>query len=128
MAKRRGKTSRTLLVIEDDSFICKLLRVFLEHRGYEVEFAETYADGQAAIDATKPRVIILDIALPDGDGLDLLRHLREDLHRTEPVIVMTAYRREQKFVEAFERGATGFVTKPFDLEEFGEDIERVLSN
>ena len=128
MAKRKAKAARTLLVIEDDSYICKLLRVFLEHRGFEVEFAESYAAGEAAIDATRPRVIILDIALPDGDGLDLLRHLREDLQRTEPVIVITAFRREEKFIEAFERGATGFVTKPFDLEEFGNDIERVLTN
>jgi two-component system phosphate regulon response regulator PhoB len=115
-------------VIEDDSFIRNLLRTYLEHRGFDVQFAETYTEGEAAIDATKPRAIILDILLPDGDGLDLLRHIREDLGRTEPVIVMTALHREQKYVEAFERGATGFVTKPFDLEAFGERIERVLVN
>ena len=127
MAKT-AKRSRSLLVIEDDTYICKLLRLFLEHRGFDVEIAESYAAGEAAIDSTRPRVIILDIALPDGDGLDLLSHLREDLHRTEPVIIVTAFRREQKFFEAFERGATGFVTKPFDLDEFGADIERVLAN
>ena len=127
MATRRAK-SRSLLVIEDDPYIRNLLRVFLEHRGFEVTFAETYTAGEAAIDGTKPRVIILDIALPDGDGLELLRHLREDLRRREPVIVMTALQREQTYVEAFERGATGFVMKPFDLDEFAEDIERVLVN
>jgi DNA-binding response OmpR family regulator len=128
MARARTKRSRSLLVIEDDSYICNLLRVFLEHRGFDVTFAVTYAAGEAAIDEMKPRIVILDIALPDGDGLDLLRHFRDDLHRTEPVIIMTAYRREQKYVEAFERGATGFVTKPFDLQEFGDDLERILTN
>jgi len=128
MARPRAKRSRSLLVIEDDTFIRNLLRVFLEHRGFDVVFADTYAAGEQAIDTTRPRAIILDLKLPDGDGLDLLRHLREDLGRTEPVIVMTALRREMTFVEAFERGATGFVTKPFDLDEFGADIERAMSN
>ena len=127
MARARTKRSRSLLVIEDDVFISKLLRLFLEHRGFEVVIAETFADGEAAIASTKPRVIILDIALPDGDGLDLLRHLRRDLHRTEPVIVMTALGREQTLVEAYLRGATGFVSKPFDLKEFGAGIDRVLA-
>jgi DNA-binding response OmpR family regulator len=127
-ANARAKVSGPLLVIEDDDLISKLVRVIFEHRGYAVEVAETYADGAAAIEASKPRVIILDIALPDGDGLDLLRHLRRDLHRTEPVVVLTASRREDKYLQAFQCGASGFVTKPFDPKEFGDLVEFALAS
>ena len=120
-------TPQSVLVIEDDSLICKLLQVVLEHHGHAVEIAETYAAGEAAIANSKPRMIILDLGLPDGDGLDLLRHLRSDLGRTEPVLVLTAFRQEDKAVRAFELGANDFVTKPFAPRELVARVERVLA-
>jgi DNA-binding response OmpR family regulator len=128
MSVSKPKPTWSLLVIEDDALICNLLRTILEHRGYVVEFAETYAAGAAAIEATKPRMIILDLALPDGDGLDLLRHLREDLHRTDPVLVLTAFSGEEEFAQAFECGVSDFVTKPFAPRELGDRVERALVN
>jgi len=120
-------TPQSVLVIEDDSLICKLLQVVLEHHGHAVEIAETYAAGELAIANSKPRMIILDLGLPDGDGLDLLRHLRSDLGRTEPVLVLTAFRQEDKAVRAFELGANDFVTKPFAPRELVARVERVLA-
>lgn len=122
-----SKTPQSVLVIEDDSLICKLLQVVLEHHGHSVEIAETYAAGAAAIERSTPRMIILDLGLPDGDGLDLLRRLREDLHRTEPVVVLTAFRQEDKAVRAFELGANDFVTKPFAPRELVTRVERALA-
>ena len=122
-----AEASGSLLVIEDDLPIGRLLQVLFEDRGFVVEVAETFAEGVAAIEGMKPRVIILDLGLPDGDGLDLLRYLREDLHRTEPVVVLTAYRREEKVARAFECGASGFVTKPFSPKELGDHIELLAS-
>lgn len=126
-ARNNGSANaQTVLVIEDDSLICKLLQVVLEHHGHSVEIAETYAAGELAIEKTHPRMIILDLGLPDGDGLDLLRKLR-DLGRTEPVLVLTAFRQEDKAVRAFELGANDFVTKPFAPRELVARVERVLA-
>jgi two-component system KDP operon response regulator KdpE len=119
--------TQSVLVIEDDSLISKLLQVVLEHHGHEVEVVETYAAGQEAISRSRPRMIILDLGLPDGDGLDLLRHLRADLGRTEPVLVLTAFRQEDKAVRAFQLGANDFVTKPFAPRELVARVERVLA-
>ena len=128
MGARNGSGNpQSVLVIEDDSLICKLLQVVLEHHGHSVEIAETYAAGELAIAQSKPRMIILDLGLPDGDGLDLLRHLRSDLGRTEPVLVLTAFRQEDKAVRAFELGANDFVTKPFAPRELVARVERVLA-
>jgi len=99
----------------------------LEHHGHSVQIAETYAAGEKAIQTTKPRMIILDLGLPDGDGLDLLRKLRSDLGRKEPVLVLTAFRQEDKAVRAFELGANDFVTKPFAPRELVARVERVLA-
>jgi DNA-binding response OmpR family regulator len=127
-AKGNGSGNpQSVLVIEDDSLICKLLQVVLEHHGHSVEIAETYEAGEAAIAKSQPRMIILDLGLPDGDGLDLLRHLRSDLGRTEPVLVLTAFRQEDKAVRAFELGANDFVTKPFAPRELVARVERVLA-
>ena len=127
-ARSNGSSSpQSVLVIEDDSLICKLLQVVLEHHGHSVEIAETYAAGEKAIEKLQPRMIILDLGLPDGDGLDLLRKLRGDLGRTEPVLVLTAFRQEDKAVRAFELGANDFVTKPFAPRELVARVERVLA-
>lgn len=123
----RGPSHSSVLIIEDDSLICKLLQVVLEHHGHSVEIAETYAAGADAIEHSKPELIILDLGLPDGDGLDLLRHLRTDMKKNVPVLVLTAFRQEDKAVRAFELGADDFVTKPFAPRELVARIERVLA-
>lgn len=117
----------SVLVIEDDSLICKLLQVVLEHHGHTVQIAETYAAGSNAIENTKPELIILDLGLPDGDGLELLRRLRTEMKNDVPVLVLTAFRQEDKAVRAFELGADDFVTKPFAPRELVARIERVLA-
>lgn len=127
MATDKSKRLSNVLVIEDDEFICKLLRVVLEHNGQEVVIAENYADGWHAIENTHPGLIILDLGLPDGDGLDLLRHIRDELKQTVPVLVLTAFRQEDKAVRAFELGANDFVTKPFAPRELVARVERALA-
>jgi DNA-binding response OmpR family regulator len=128
MAQGGSEGIGSLLVIEDDALIGKLISVILEHRGYTVTVAATYADGAAAIEAMQLQMIVLDIALPDGNGLDLLRHFRTDLQRTEPVVVLSAYRQEEKVARAFECGASSFVGKPFNPKEFGDCVDRALAS
>ena len=116
-----------VLIVEDDALIRKLLRALFEDRGLALEFAETYKEAAAAIESSEPRMVILDLGLPDGDGLDLLRHFREHLRRTEPVLVLTAFRAEEKAVEAFQHGANDFVTKPFSPRELSDRVHSVLT-
>lgn len=126
-AKDNGQTNTNVLVVEDDSLICKLLQVVLEHHGHDVEIASTYADGAAALERKAPALLILDLGLPDGDGLELLKRVRTELNLTIPVLVLTAFRIEDKAIKAFELGADDFVTKPFSPKELVARIERVLT-
>lgn len=117
----------SILVIEDDPMICKLLRVVLEHEGHFVRVADTFADGLETASDPGVKAVILDLNLPDGNGLELLNYIRTDLGRQTPVLVLTAFRQEDKALKAFELGANDFVTKPFSPRELVARLERVLS-
>lgn len=116
----------SILVIEDDPMICKLLRVVLEHQGHFVRVADTFADGLETASDPDVKAVILDLNLPDGNGLELLNYIRTDLGRQTPVLVLTAFRQEDKALKAFELGANDFVTKPFSPRELVARLERVL--
>ena len=104
-----------ILVIEDDPQISRVLRTGLQAHGYDVHIAETGASGLLAIDACRPNLVILDLGLPDIDGIDVVRKLRE---RTwQPVIILTARNVENDKVTALDIGADDYLTKPFGLDE-----------
>ncbi len=107
------KTS--LLVIEDEVQIRRLLRACLERNGYEVVEAPT---GEAGIDAAlqhQPEIILLDLGLPDVDGLAVLRRLREWSHA--PVLIVSVRGQEQDKITALDSGANDYITKPFSTGE-----------
>lgn len=104
-----------ILLIEDDAAFSRALTVSLNARGHNVVAVPT---GRAALDqlAARPaEVILLDLGLPDRDGVDLLRDIRR--RDTTPVIVLSARADRQEKVRALDNGADDYVTKPFDLEE-----------
>jgi two-component system KDP operon response regulator KdpE len=103
------------LVVDDEPQILRALRVALRANGYDVSEAET---GEAAIDAVamgRPDVVILDLALPDLDGIEVCRRLRE--WTQVPIIVLSAHGDDQAKVRALDEGADDFVTKPFSVPE-----------
>lgn len=110
-----SETGPLVLVIEDEPQMRKLIRVSLSSNGYRV--LETGEAGEAArlISGHNPELILLDLGLPDGDGLDLTRQLRE-WTRT-PVIVISARGREDDKVDALDAGADDYLTKPFGMSE-----------
>lgn len=116
-----------VLVVEDDSMISKLLSIVLEHNGFEVKVADDYASAAIAVQDGDPALILLDLMLPDGNGLDLLRWVRDDLGRNVPVVVLTAFRQEDKALRAFELGANDFISKPFRPRELVARVQRVLA-
>lgn len=102
-------------VIEDEIQLRRLLRVSLEGGGYKVVEAETGQIGLAEVAASRPEVVILDLGLPDMDGMDVLLRLRE--WTSVPVVVVSARDGEQDKIMALNGGADDYVTKPFGTGE-----------
>lgn len=106
---------RLALIIEDEPAIRRFLRATLVANGYEVLEAGTAHAGLTLALGEQPDVVVRDLGLPDGDGLDLLKTLRET--STVPVLVLSARDAEQAKVAALDAGADDYVTKPFGAEE-----------
>ncbi len=104
-----------ILLIEDEPQMRRFLRTALTTHDYRLVEAETAKDGLAQATARNPDVILLDLGLPDRDGLDVTRELRE--WSATPVIVLSARGREQDKVAALDVGADDYLTKPFGVDE-----------
>jgi two-component system KDP operon response regulator KdpE len=103
------------LVIDDEVQIRRLLRVALESENYQVHEAETGQQGLVEIANRKPAIILLDLGLPDMEGLEVLKRLRE--WSEAPVLVLSVRDDEQGKVAALDSGAEDYVTKPFSTPE-----------
>lgn len=115
-----------ILIIEDEIAICDLLRRFLEKRGFELTTANTLKDGEALIDGGDFDLLIVDLLLPDGDGMRLLEKAREQ-HRNWPVIIMTGIGFDEELLQEARRlGASGYISKTLPLGQLLMEIHRVL--
>jgi len=108
--------SQRVLVVEDDPAIARLLEVELSEAGYGVELAATGAAGLAAIEKDEPSVVVLDVRLPDVDGLSVCRHARRSGHGM-PILMLTALDRVGDRVLGLDAGADDYLAKPFAIEE-----------
>lgn len=108
-------TQSLVLVIEDEAPIRRFLRASLAVQHYEVVEASTAKDGVALATSKQPDIILLDLGLPDGDGMQLTRQIRE--WSTVPIIVISARGQEQNKVAALDAGADDYLTKPFGVDE-----------
>jgi len=108
------------LLVEDDKQIRRFVRMALEAQGWAVHEADTMAGGLSESRTRSPDLIILDLGLPDGDGIDFLRDLRA--WSEVSVIVLSARVREMDKIEALDAGADDYLTKPFGV---GELLARV---
>jgi two-component system, OmpR family, alkaline phosphatase synthesis response regulator PhoP len=117
--------SAKILVVEDNKDLALGLRVNLEERRYQVQVSPTVSDGIARLRSYRPDLMILDLGLPDGDGLGLIRRLRDDGDSTL-ILVLTAKTRQDTKVLGLRIGADDYVTKPFDLEELMARVEVLL--
>jgi two-component system response regulator RegX3 len=113
-----------ILLVDDDPLLVESVRFSLERAGYEVRTAGTQAEALQAARAAPPDLALLDIGLPDGDGLRLCEALQ--LHRAVPVIFLTAHDREMDVILGFEHGADDYVTKPFSMAELTMRVGAVL--
>jgi len=115
-----GEPPPVALLIEDERQIRRFVRTALEAEGWSVAEAETQRQGLVDAGARKPDLIILDLGLPDGDGMEFLRELRG--WSEVPVIVLSARVDERDKIEALDGGADDYLTKPFSV---GELLARV---
>jgi DNA-binding NtrC family response regulator len=105
--------TKRVLVVDDNTVILDILKQFLG-RGYTVEVVGNASLALASVVQKTPDAILLDVRMPGVDGLSLLKSLREMGVQT-PIFVMTGYDSTQVAMEALEKGATGYLPKPFDL-------------
>ena len=113
-----------ILIVEDEFSISNFMKTVLEGDGYIVEVATCAAQARTALEKTEFSVLLLDLGLPDADGLDLLRELRQQ-HRL-PVIVVSARTEEKEKVAALDSGADDYITKPFGSPELLARIRAAL--
>lgn len=112
-----GTSTATILVVDDEPDLRTLYELTLLREGYRVQTAGSLAEARAQLQLCRFEVLITDMRLPDGLGMELLRELREQ-RRKERAIVMTAYGSAENAVEALRYGAFDYLTKPVDLKQF----------
>lgn len=115
-ATRPDGTPLRALVVDDEVNIAELVAMALRYEGWSVETAHTGGDAVTAVRSLRPDVIVLDMMLPDHDGMEVLRRVRAD-DPTVPVLFLTARDAVEDRVAGLTAGGDDYVTKPFSLEE-----------
>lgn len=119
--------SKKILLIEDEPDIRKTLEYNLSREGYGVISTSSLAEGRNSLESNSFSLILLDLMLPDGSGLDLCREIKSDkIFSSIPIIILTAKDDEVDKVVGFELGADDYVTKPFSVRELILRIKAVL--
>ena len=109
-----------VLIVEDEANICSFIQTLLETNDYQALVANTCSMGQTLFTSHNPDLVILDLGLPDRDGVELIRFIRQKY--LTPIIVLSARTTEQDKIEALDLGANDYITKPFGT---GELLARV---
>ena len=109
------ETKHSLLIVEDEKAISNLIATTLETQGYHYEKASNGAQALMEITSHSPEIILLDLGLPDMDGVEIIRRVRS--WSSVPIIVISARTEEQDKIEALDAGADDYLTKPFSVEE-----------
>ncbi|MDC6460211.1 response regulator transcription factor [Gammaproteobacteria bacterium] len=119
--------SQKILIIEDEPDIRKTLEYNISREGYKVLSASSLSEGKEQINSSDFSLILLDLMLPDGSGLDLCREIKSDKDKSStPIIILTAKDDEVDKVVGFELGADDYVTKPFSVRELILRIKAIL--
>jgi len=115
----------TLLIVEDEEVLARNLTKAFSRRGFSVHHAPTVGDGMRLLEEVRPDVVLMDLRLPDGSGLETLPRMLE-ADPDVPIIMMTAYGSVADAVQAMQHGARDFVLKPFQLDEIRLRVERAV--
>src|SRR5207247_1115635 len=113
-----------IVVIEDDPSVAELVTLYLRNADFIVEHARTASEARKAMGDVKPALVVLDLGLPDADGLELFREIRS--HADTPVLALTARAEDVQKIEALEQGMDDYLTKPFNPKELVARVRAVL--
>ena len=117
-----------ILVVEDELVFAKAVSRRLEREGYACQTVGSLRDAQSELEKQIPDLLLLDMRLPDGSGLDFLQSLRESFEPAIPVIVMTAYGEVDDAVTAMKLAALDYLKKPFDLDDLLLAVDKIITN
>jgi DNA-binding NtrC family response regulator len=117
----------TILVVDDDESVRRIVQMQLEEAGYDVVTACDAREGAALANEHAPALVITDLRMPGGSGMDVLRGMRAD-HPETAVVIITAFGTIQTAVEAMKAGAYDYITKPIDFEELVLTVKRALEH
>ena len=117
-----------VLIVDDELEVRQILQEFLAHKGYEVHAAESGPEALNALDIFKPDVVLLDVSMPEMDGVETLSRLREDARTaTIPVIFLTAKALPSEIERLRRLGALDVVVKPFNPMTLADELRTILS-
>jgi len=117
--------TRKLLIVDDEQSLLDLLEILFQDQGHKVLTARSMAEAREILHKTRPDLVLCDIMMPDGNGLDLLAEIRQQ-DDPPPVLMMTAYTSTRSAIEATKLGAYYYISKPFDNEDLKVLVEKAL--
>ncbi len=118
-------SGQRLLIVDDEASIRDMLAFFFHKKGFEAMTASNFTEGLASALRSTPDLVLCDIKMPDGNGLDLLKRIKTESPKT-PVIMITAHTSTPDAIEAMKLGAIDYIAKPFNVEELALIVDRAL--
>ena len=115
-----------LLIIDDETSLLEFLELLFKEQGYSVTTANCVEDARGCLASDSFDLVLCDITMPDGSGLDLLREMKQQRDERTAVIMMTAYTSTESAIEAMKLGAYDYVSKPFDVDELKVIAQRAV--
>ncbi|MFL6194460.1 MAG: sigma-54-dependent transcriptional regulator [Thermoanaerobaculia bacterium] len=119
-------SSHRLLIVDDEASLVDFLALLFQGEGYDVATARSVEEARRSFERSSFDLVLCDILMPDGNGLDLLREIKSQNGAGPPVIMMTAYTSTKSAIEAMKLGAADYVSKPFDVEELKIVAQKAL--
>lgn len=118
--------TQSVLIVDDDEELRDVMQIFFKKMNYAVHAAANAESARKWLSSNSPNLILLDIMMPDGNGLDLCRWIRsQPKFREVPVLVASAIEDEETVQDALEMGAADFIHKPYKLELLKEKVQRI---
>jgi DNA-binding response OmpR family regulator len=119
-----GAQSQTVLVVEDESSIASFVALYLKNAGYSVSIVATGKEALSHVEGERPDLIVLDLMLPDVDGIEVCRRIRQD--SDVPILMLTARDEDVDKIIGLEVGADDYLTKPFNPRELVARVKSIL--